>query len=203
MPNYRFRTSEHELYLDPASFDLVNRNRIYVIGEINTQLEMSFISNMDYLMEKNEKQIVADPIEIYINSPGGEVDAGLGMVDKIREAVSYGHTVRTVNCGVSASMASIILAAGSEGERYSIPNGRIMIHQPLGGASGQADDVLLAVEQLTAMHDLLAKITASFTHRRASDVKRIMSRDKWFTSRQAVDFGLVDKIGFPNNRKED
>lgn len=202
MSNYPYQMTENEILVDPVTHDLLNSNRIYLTGEVTPDMAVAFISRMDYLMDKIGKEIVRRPIDIYIHSPGGEVNSGLCIIDKIQEARDKGFIVRTVNCGISASMASVILAAGTPGERYSTRTGRVMIHQPLGGMQGQASDMVLVVEQITALHDLLAKLIGYFTHHRASEIKKLMNRDKWFTATEAEKFGLIDNIGFPKPNKE-
>lgn len=197
MPNFKMPVSSNEIHVDPGTFDLINNNRIYIRGAIDDLLSLVFISSMDYLMKKGKDSVMPAPIDIYINSPGGEVYSGLVMRDKICQAKKEGFIVRTVNCGISASMASLILASGTAGERYSTEHGKVMIHQPLGVAQGQADDVFLACEQLTNAHEVLVKILAEDTRHKASVIKKLMSRDKWFTSEEAKEFGLIDKIGFP------
>ena len=202
MSNYTFQMTENEILVDPVTHDLLNNNRIYLTGEVTPDMAIAFISRMDYLMDKIGKEIVRRPIDIYIHSPGGEVNSGLCIIDKIQETRDKGFIVRTVNCGISASMASVILASGTPGERYSTRTGRVMIHQPLGGAQGQASDMVLVVEQITALHDVLAKTIGDFTHHRTSEIKKLMNRDKWFTATEAEEFGLIDNIGFPKPNKE-
>lgn len=202
MSNYPFQMTENEILVDPVTHDLLNNNRIYLNGEVTPDMSIAFVSRMDFLMDNIGNAIVRRPIDIYIHSPGGEVNSGLCIIDKITEAKDKGFVVRTLNCGISASMASVILSAGTPGERYSIPTGRVMIHQPLGGAQGQASDMVLVVEQITALHDVLARTIASFTNHRASEIKKLMNRDKWFTATEAKEFGLIDNIGFPKSNKE-
>lgn len=202
MSNYPYQMTENEILVDPITHDLLNNNRIYLTGEVTPEMAIAFISRMDFLINRTENQFVRRPIDIYIHSPGGEVNSGLCIIDKIQEARDKGFIVRTVNCGISASMASVILAAGTPGERYSVPSGRVMIHQPLGGAQGQASDMVLVVEQISALHDVLAKTIGDFTHHRTSEIKKLMNRDKWFTAKEAKEFNLIDKIGFPKPNKE-
>ena len=189
--------SENGTFVDAMTYDLVTNNRIYLFGSVNTAMALEFITNMDYLMKKVSDSVMPEPISIYINSPGGEVYSGLSIVDKIRQARKAGIVVRTVNCGISASMASFFLASGTPGERYSTEHGKVMIHQALGGAQGQADDVFLACEQLMQCQNVLVDILAKDTKHTANVIKKYMNRDTWFTAKEAMDFGLIDNIGFP------
>ncbi len=130
-------------------------------------------------------------IHIYLNSPGGEVSAGLGIYD----AMQYVNTdVETICMGQAASMAAIILAGGAHGKRYSLPHARVMIHQPLGGVQGQATDIQIHAEEILKIRHTMNEILAHHTGRGVAEVEKNTERDRFMSAQEALDYGIIDRI---------
>ncbi|MDD2871018.1 MAG: ATP-dependent Clp protease proteolytic subunit [Candidatus Gracilibacteria bacterium] len=138
-----------------------------------------------------EKQDPKSPITLYVNSPGGHVTAGLAIYD-VMQYLSC--PVHTVSIGLSASMGSIILAGGTKGKRFALPHSEIMIHQPLGGAEGQATDIRIAAEHIIRTGDRLYKILAKHTGKTLEQIEKDCDRDNFMTAEEALEYGLIDKI---------
>lgn len=130
-------------------------------------------------------------IEIYINSPGGQVDSGLAIYDTMQFIKPQ---VRTICVGMAASMAAVLLAAGAPGKRLILPNARVMIHQPHGGAQGQAVDIEIQAREILRMRESLNRILANHTGQPVERVAKDVDRDFWLSAEQAKDYGLVDEI---------
>jgi len=130
-------------------------------------------------------------IHIYLNSPGGEVSAGLGIYD----AMQYvGPSVETICMGQAASMAAILLAGGAAGKRYALPNSRVMIHQPLGGVQGQATDIQIHAEEILKIRRKMNEILAKHTGRDVAEVEKNTERDRFMSAEDALDYGIIDRI---------
>ena len=130
-------------------------------------------------------------ISLYINSPGGEVYAGLGIYDTMQTIASDVHTINT---GLAASMASILLAAGTKGKRSALPHSRVMIHQPMGGAQGQASDIEITAREILKLKDELYQILAEHTGKTFKQIVKDADRDYWMTSKDALEYGMIDEI---------
>lgn len=130
-------------------------------------------------------------ISLYINSPGGEVYAGLGIYDTMQTISSNVHTINT---GLAASMASILLAAGSKGKRSALPHSRVMIHQPMGGAQGQASDIEITAREILKLKDELYQILAEHTGKTFKQIVKDADRDHWMTAKDALEYGMIDEI---------
>lgn len=130
-------------------------------------------------------------ITMYIDSPGGEVATGMGIFDTMN---FIQPDINTICVGMAASMASLILAAGTKGKRYALPNSEIMIHQPSGGSQGQATDMQIAVKHIMHTKSKLHGIYSNITQKSLEEISRDMERDYWFTAEKAVEYGLIDKI---------
>jgi ATP-dependent Clp protease protease subunit len=130
-------------------------------------------------------------IWLYINSPGGSVTAGMAIYDTM-QFVSC--NVATVCMGLAASMGQFLLTAGAEGKRYTLPNARIMMHQPLAGLRGQASDIAIQAEQLRFTKLKMAELIAHHSGRTLQEIQADSERDRWFTAEQAQEYGLVDKV---------
>ena len=133
----------------------------------------------------------AADIQIYINSPGGIVYAGLGIYDTM-QLVS--PDVATICTGMAASMAAVLLTAGAKGKRSALPHSRVMIHQPLGGAEGQASDIEIAAKQIKQLKGELYEIIAKHSGKSLECIEKDADRDYWMTAQQAVEYGMVDSI---------
>ena len=178
-----------ERKLNVASMDVFSRlmmDRIIFIGtEIDNDVANVIQAQLLYLQSLDDK---AD-ISLYLNTPGGMVSAGLGIYDTMQ---LISPNVNTICTGLAASMGSILLAAGEK--RSILPHARVMIHQPLGGVSGQASDIIIEAEEIRKCRDELCSILSEHTKQSFDKVFQDMDRDHWFTAQEAVDYGLVDKI---------
>ena len=178
-----------ECKLNAVTMDVFSRlmmDRIIFIGtEIDDDVANIIQAQLLYLQSLDDK---AD-ISLYLNTPGGIVSAGLGIYDTMQ---IISPKVNTICTGLAASMGSILLAAGKE--RSILPHARVMIHQPLGGVSGQASDILIEAEEIKKCRDELCNILSEHTKQPFDKVFQDMDRDHWFNSQEAVDYGLVDRI---------
>lgn len=172
------------------SYDIFSRilkDRIIILsGEITDEGSNSVIAQLLYLNSLNH-----DDISLYINSPGGSITAGMAIYDTMNFIDS---DVSTICLGMSASMAAFILAAGKKGKRFILPNGEVMIHQPLGGASGQATEIKIAAERILKLKRKLNEILAKNTNKEIQEVEKDTERDYFLDAKEALDYGLVDKI---------
>lgn len=162
-------------------------------GEVGDMMSSLICAQLLFLESENpEKEIY-----LYINSPGGSVTAGLAIYDTMQYIAS---PVATVCMGMAASMGAILLCAGSAGKRYALPNSRIMIHQPMGGFSGQATDFEIHAQEILRMKHNLNTILAKHTGRSLEEVTRASERDNFMSPEKAKEFGIVDSI--LSSRKE-
>ncbi len=179
------------------SFDIYSRlldERIIFLGQaIDDQVANLVVAQLLHLAAADEK---AD-ISLYVNSPGGVVYAGMAIYDTMQ---FIAPDVRTICCGVAMSMGALILAGGAPGKRCSLPNGRILIHQPSGGFQGQATDIEIHARETIALRELLDEKYAHHTGRTAEEVRHDMERDNFMTPAQARDYGLIDSIIQPADR---
>ena len=168
--------------------DLISRlamDRIVFIHEpITSPLAMVVNAQLLYLDAESH-----DPIFMYISSPGGEVMAGLSILDVMNHVASPVHTVAM---GMVASMASVLLGAGDR--RYILPNAQVMLHQPLGGAQGQASDIEITAKQILKIKEKLNRMLAQATGKPIEEIERVTDRDSYFDAEEALEFGLVDEI---------
>lgn len=171
-------------------YDIYSRllkDRIIIInGEINDTTSNIIIAELLYL-----DSISNDDIQIYINSPGGSVTAGMGIYDTMNFIKS---DVSTICVGIAASMAAFLLSSGTKGKRFALPNSEIMIHQPLGGAQGQATEIKIAAERILKLKDKLNKILAKNTKQNIKAIEKDTDRDNFMSSSEALNYGLIDKI---------
>lgn len=173
------------------SYDIYSRllkdRIIFVSGEVEDGMANAIVAQLLFLdAQDNEKDIV-----MYINSPGGVITAGLAIYDTMRHIKS---DVSTVCVGQAASMAAVLLAAGAKGKRYSLPNSRIMIHQPLGGARGQATDIQIQAKEIERMKEITSKILSEATGKSVEEIYADTERDNFMSPEEAVNYGLIDKI---------
>ena len=178
-----------ERKLNVVTMDVFSRlmmDRIIFIGtSIDDDVANVVQAQLLYLQSLDDK---AD-ISLYLNTPGGIVSAGLGIYDTMQ---LISPNVNTICTGLAASMGSILLVAGKE--RSILPHARVMIHQPLGGVSGQASDIIIEAEEIRKCRDELCSILSEHTKQPFDKVFQDMDRDHWFTAQEAMDYGLVDKI---------
>ncbi|MCD5380836.1 ATP-dependent Clp protease proteolytic subunit [Candidatus Gracilibacteria bacterium] len=173
------------------AYDIYSRlleDRVIFLGEgIDSAVANTVIAQLLFLEKVDPKA----PITMYVNSPGGHVTAGLAIYDTM-QYVSC--PITTVCMGMAASMGSIILAGGEPGKRYSLPHSEVMIHQPLGGAEGQATEIRLAAEHIIKTGAVLYKILAKHTGKTIQQIEKDCDRDNFMTAEQALKYGLIDKI---------
>lgn len=166
---------------------LLKERIIFIGGHISADLSNSVVAQLLHLeQEDNEKDIT-----IYINSPGGSVDAGMAMIDTMN---FIKPDVSTICVGMAASMGAMILSQGTKGKRYVLPNSRIMIHQPMTGAQGQASDIAITAEQILKMKKILIDMMAKATGQKKEKVEKDMDRDFWLDANDAKKYGIVDGI---------
>lgn len=175
---------------DPSSniFTRLLKNRVIMLGtDVNDDIANQICAQLLYL----EGEDANADIWLYINSPGGSVTAGMAIYDTM-QFVSC--DVATVCMGLAASMGQFLLTAGAEGKRYTLPNARIMMHQPLAGLRGQAADIAIQAEQLRYTKLKMAELIAHHSGRDLADIQADSERDRWFTAEEAKEYGLVDKV---------
>jgi len=160
---------------------------IFVTGPIDMGVANTFIAQMLFLESENPKK----DISVYINSPGGEVYAGVAMYDTIKYIK---NDVMTINVGLAASAAALILSAGTRGKRYALPGSHTMIHQVIGGVEGQATDVEITAKHMLKLRDQYAEAIAKETGQKLEKVKADMDRDYWMDAGESVKYGIIDKV---------
>jgi ATP-dependent Clp protease protease subunit len=172
-------------------YDIYSRllkDRIIFLGTpIDSQVANTIVAQMLFLEAQNPNQ----EIKLYINTPGGDVYAGLAIYDTMQYVKS---PVATIVVGMAASMGAFLLAAGEAGQRYALPHARVMIHQPWGGAQGQATDIAIQAEQILKSKKLLNELLAKHTGQPVEKVEADSDRDFWMTADEARDYGLVDRV---------
>lgn len=169
-------------------FSRLLKDRIIMLtGEITDDTATVICSQLLFLANENSTK----DISLYINSPGGSVTAGMAIYDTMNFVKP---DVSTVCMGMAASMGAFLLSSGQKGKRFCLPNAEVMIHQPLGGTQGQASDMEIAVNHILRTKEKLNSILSSNTGQTIDTIKRETDRDNWFSAKEALDFGLVDKI---------
>lgn len=172
------------------SYDIYSRllkDRIIILnGEINDQTANIVVAELLYLDSQSHEDI-----ELYINSPGGSITSGMAIYDTINFIKSK---VSTICIGMAASMAAFLLSSGEKGKRMALPNSEVMIHQPLGGAQGQATEIKIAAERILKLKDKLNKILSKNTGKPLEQIEQDTERDYFLSSKEAKNYGLIDKI---------
>ncbi|MDO5018241.1 MAG: ATP-dependent Clp endopeptidase proteolytic subunit ClpP [Lagierella massiliensis] len=173
------------------SYDIYSRllkdRIIFVSGEINNQMADLIVAQLLFLESEDPNK----DIQMYINSPGGSVSAGFAIYDTMQYVKC---DVSTICIGMAASMGAFLLAAGQKGKRYALPNSDIMIHQPLGGAQGQAEDIRIHAEKILKLRDKLNKILAERTGKPLEVIEKDTDRDNFLEAEEAKDYGLIDRV---------
>ena len=180
-----------ERQLNVAQMDVFSRlmmDRIIFLGTAINDSIANIIQAQLLFLESTDKD---KDIQIYINSPGGSVYAGLGIYDTMQ---FINPQVATICTGIAASMAAVLLCAGEKGKRSGLVHSRVMIHQPLGGAQGQASDIAIQAEQLNYIKRLMAELIAGHTGQDVEQVQADSDRDRWFTAEEAKEYGIVDHV---------
>tara|TARA_Y100000590_G_scaffold140499_1_gene161206 strand:- start:651 stop:1262 length:612 start_codon:yes stop_codon:yes gene_type:complete len=166
---------------------LLKERIIFVVGPINDAVASLVTAQLLFLESEDPKK----EISLYINSPGGLVTAGLGIYDTMQYIKPE---VKTLCIGQAASMGSFLLAAGSKGKRFSLPNSRIMVHQPSAGFQGQATDIEIHANEVLSLKKRLNAIYSKHTGKTVEEIKSALERDNFMTPENAKDFGLIDKV---------
>ncbi len=173
------------------SYDIYSRllkDRIIMLsGEVNDQVASTIVAQFLFL----EAQDPDKDIYFYINSPGGVITSGLSMFDTMNYIKP---DIVTICMGQAASMGAFLLACGTPGKRYALPNARIMIHQPSGGAQGQSTDIQIQAQEIQRLKDTLNEILAEKTGKKAKQIEKDTERDNFMSSKEAVAYGLIDKV---------
>ncbi len=173
------------------SYDIYSRlledRIIFLSGEINDAMANTIVAQLIYLEAKDMNK----DISLYINSPGGSVSAGLAIYDTMQYIRC---DVCTICIGLAASMGAFILSSGAKGKRFALPNSEIMIHQPLGGAQGQASDIKIQAEHILKTKEKMTRILAENTGRSFEEIERDTDRDNYLSAEEARVYGLIDKV---------
>ena len=173
------------------SYDIYSRllkDRIIMLsGEVNDQVASTIVAQLLFL----EAQDPDKDIYFYINSPGGVITSGLSMFDTMNYIKP---DIVTICMGQAASMGAFLLSSGTPGKRYALPNARIMIHQPSGGAQGQSTDIQIQAEEIQRLKDSLNEIMAKNCGKKAKQLEKDTERDNFMSSKEAVEYGLIDKV---------
>ena len=166
---------------------LLKERVVFVVGPINDNVASLVTAQLLFLESENPKK----DISLYINSPGGLVTSGLGIYDTMQYIKP---DVTTLCIGQAASMGSFLLAAGEKGKRFSLPNSRIMVHQPSAGFQGQATDIEIHANEVLSLKKRLNEIYSKHTNKSVDEIKTSLERDNFMTPENAKDFGLIDKV---------
>jgi len=177
-------------------FSLLLRNRIVFLGTaINDQIANLIVAQLLFLNQDDREA----PISMYINSPGGVIYAGLAIYDTMQMIT---NPIRTVAVGVTASFGTVLLTAGTKGQRYALPNSTIHMHQPLGGAEGQATDIQIQAQQILRLKTRLNEIMSRHTGQTIEVIEHDTDRDFYMDAKQAMNYGLVDMVLEPPEEKQ-
>jgi len=169
-------------------YSLLLRERIIFLGTpINGQVANVIVAQLLFLDREDSER----DISLYINSPGGEISAGLAIYDTMQLIKA---PVSTIAVGMTASFGTILLTAGAKGRRYALPHATVHVHQPLGGVQGQASDIEIAAREILRKRDLLNEILMHHTGMDKEQISRITDRDHYMTAEEAVSYGIVDKV---------
>ena len=166
---------------------LLKERIIFLVGQINDNVASLVTAQLLFLESEDSKK----DISLYINSPGGLVTAGLGIYDTVQYIKP---DVSTLCIGQAASMGSFLLAAGKKGKRFSLPNSRIMVHQPSAGFQGQATDIEIHANEVLSLKKRLNEIYSNHTNKSVDEIKSALERDNFMTPENAKEFGLIDKV---------
>ena len=166
---------------------LLKERIIFLVGPVNDSVSTLVTAQLLFLESENPKK----EISFYINSPGGLVTSGLGIYDTMQYIKP---PVSTLCIGQASSMGSFLLAAGAKGKRFSLPNSRIMVHQPSAGYQGQATDIEIHAKEIMSLKDRLNKIYSRHTKKSESEIKKALERDNFMNPNEAKDFGLIDEV---------
>lgn len=165
---------------------------LFVGGVIDSNMANTVIAQLLFLEKENSDS----DIQMFLNTPGGSVTDGLAILDTMNYIKC---SVSTIAIGLCASMGSVLLSGGAKGKRFSLPNSKILIHQPLGGVEGQASDIAIEAEEILKVRGTLYKLLSESTGKSVKQITKDADRDKYFTAKEAMEYGLIDRV--INNRK--
>lgn len=178
-------------------YSLLLRNRLVFLGTpINDQVANLIVAQLLFLNQEDREA----PINMYINSPGGQVYAGLAIYDAMQ---MISNPISTVAVGVTASFGTVLLAAGTKGQRYALPHATIHLHQPLGGAQGQVTDIEIQAKEFLRLRSNLNEILVRHTNQPVETIERDTERDYWMDATAAVEYGIVDQVLEPQPKTEE
>lgn len=166
---------------------LLEERIVFIPTEICDDLATTVVAQLLLLEAEDPKK----DIMLYINSPGGSISAGMAIYDTMKYIKC---DVSTICIGMAASMGAFLLAGGTKGKRFSLPNSEILIHQPLGGAQGQATEIEITANHIIAIKKRMNELLSDFTGKSYDEVVKATDRDNWLTPKEALDFGLIDKV---------
>ena len=203
-------TSAYGNYINPTITEEITENRRQVTMDVFSRLMQDRIIFLGVPINDTVANIIQaqllflestgpkEDIEIYLNSPGGQVYAGLGIYDTIQFISS---NVSTICTGMAASMGAVLLCAGENGKRSALQHSRVMIHQPLGGTQGQASDIQIVAREIDKLKKVLYEIIAKHSNKSYDEVCRDGDRDFWMDSKEALAYGMIDEILKPDSKK--
>lgn len=160
---------------------------IFVTGPIETEMANTVVAQLLFLEKENPKE----DIQMFINSQGGQITAGMAILDTMNYIKC---DISTIAVGLAASMGTVLLANGTKGKRFALPNSKIHIHQPIGGVEGQASDIAIEAEEILKTKRLLYEFLSERTGKDVKQIEKDADRDKYFTAKEAKEYGLIDKI---------
>jgi ATP-dependent Clp protease, protease subunit len=166
---------------------LLKERVIFMVGPVNDHMANLIVAQLLFLESENPDK----DISLYINSPGGSVSAGMAIFDTMQ---FIKPDVSTLCTGMAASMGAFLMAAGAKGKRFSLPNSRIMIHQPSGGSQGQASDIEIQAKEILYLRERLNKILSERTGKSVEQIAKDTDRDRFMSADEAADYGLIDKV---------
>ena len=203
-------TSAYHNYINPTITEEITENRRQVTMDVFSRLMQDRIIFLGVPINDTVANIIQaqllflessgpkEDIEIYLNTPGGQVYAGLGIYDTIQFISS---SVSTICTGMAASMGAVLLCAGEKGKRSALKHSRVMIHQPLGGTQGQASDIQIVAQEIDKLKKELYDIIAHHSNKTYAEVSKDGDRDFWMTSKEALAYGMIDEILTPYSKK--
>lgn len=189
--SYLIPTVIEKTYQGERAYDLYSRllkdRIIFLSGAIDEEVSNLVVAQLLFLAAEDAKK----EIKMYINSPGGQVYAGMAIYDTMKYVKP---DVSTICVGMAASMASVLLSGGAKGKRFSLPNSRILIHQPMGGTQGQASDIKIQAEEILKVREELNRILAKNTGQDIKNIERDTERDNYMRADEALKYGIIDKV---------
>ena len=191
MKNYMIPYVVEQTGKGERTYDIYSRllldRIVFISGEVNDEMANAVCAQLLFLQSQDPKK----DINVYINSPGGSVTAGLAIYDTMQFVKC---PIATYCIGQAASMGAVLLTAGAKGKRYALPNARIMIHQPWGGAEGKASDIEITAKEILRLKEVLNGILAKHSGKKTADVVKDTDRDHFMSAEEAVEWGLIDKV---------